>query len=96
VAGRKYKLFIPHCDGGGEALVTDGYVFIEIADVFGNLLVRNQRRVSVETLVRALFPDDKLDMLRKLDGLDMKSSEAGRPHNTPRVSVESQRCTKGK
>jgi len=51
-------------------------------------MVRNQRCVSVETLVRILFPDDTLNTWRKLDRLDMRSLEADRRHDIPQVSKE--------
>jgi hypothetical protein len=66
---RQYRLVIPLCDNGNEAVVTGGEVMLEIADLIETKLVRNQRRVSVETLVRALFPDDTLNKLREMDGM---------------------------
>jgi len=60
VTGRKYRLFVPQTDDGKEAVITGGEVLIEIVDVVGTNLVRTQRRVAVETLVRAHFPEDTL------------------------------------
>jgi hypothetical protein len=57
VTERKYRLFVPRTDDGKEAVVTGGEVLIEIADVVGTNLVRTQRRVAVETLVRTHFPE---------------------------------------
>jgi hypothetical protein len=90
VPGRKYRLFIPRTDDGKEAVVTGGEALIEIADVDGSFLVRNQRRASVESLVRTLLSDDMLGMAREMDCLDTQAFEAGRQYqgNTTPVSRE--------
>ena len=69
MTGQRYSVFIPNTDSGTEAVVSSGYVMLERADVVGTNLVRNQVRVSVETLVGTLFPDDKLSSMREMDGL---------------------------
>jgi|HubBroStandDraft_6_1064221.scaffolds.fasta_scaffold650083_2 hypothetical protein len=85
---RQYRLVVPKTDDGKEAVATGGEVLIEIADAVGNRLVRNQRRVSVENLVRTLFLDDTLNRQREMDCPDLPAYGAGRLRSMSRVAVE--------
>ena len=87
--GRSYRLIIPKTDDGKEAAITGGLILVEIADVVENQLVRTQRYVSVERLVRALRPDDMLDIVRRKAQADPQGSMAAHPRNALPLTVES-------
>ena len=57
-------------------MITGRHLSVEIADEAGNRLVRNQSRVSVESLVRASLSEDILCSARQRDGLDPLQSPA--------------------
>jgi hypothetical protein len=57
-------------------------------DVVGTQLVRNQRRVSVDYLVRNLFLQDTLDRSREKVESDPDNLAADRPHNRKLAAVE--------
>ena len=62
---------------------------IETADVVGTNLVRNQRRVSVESLVYILFPPSiPKGTLREMNRSGYQARAAGRHHNTVQLGVE--------
>jgi hypothetical protein len=88
VTGSTYRLVIPRTDSGDEAVASQGNVMLERADVVGTNLVRNQFRVSVESLVRTLLTDDKLRNVREMDMVDRQESGPDRPRNTLPVSTE--------
>ena len=69
--------------------MTDSFIVIQIADVVGTNLVRNKRRVSVESVAHILLPPSILkDTLRDMNPPDHQAPATGRPYKSAPLGVE--------